>query len=633
MSDATIDEDISAAGKIEFIQYHQPGLLADEYRITVRQEISTSGKVAQEIPAPVFSVTKSFLVAGERFEIKPEDVNAVFPPDGNLGEHSNVLPHVVLNRSTLPWERNAREAGNAEVPWLTLLLFDDAEKPTPRIITLGELRDTSAGAPKFPDVMLESGQLESDKVTVIDVAKSLLQTLMPTEDELALMTHVRQQKDAGGNPAGDELAVIIGNRLPLKGGGSTVHLVSVEERYQDGEFDYQGAADTDSIRLVTLKSWSFICADERQVFKTLLLHLNREPSTLRLPKNDSPDAEKYLSAGCVLLPHYLRQGETTASWYHGPLVTGENTTDTTLPARASDELLRYNPSNGMFDVSYAAAWEAGRLLALQSKQLSVSLYNWKRTHAQQLRQAEQRLLHPHLPVQGQTVETLQMPDDIVAWFDDLSLLKGVPFNYLVPDERMLPTESIRFFHIDRLWVDCLLDGAYSIGRVTTSDHQEDQVTVESAAANSYEKVSGCMMRSDVVAGWLGLLVDAYDRAEGGNRLELLRMERLSANVLLCLFEGEIGRVEVHQKPEALHFGFDRPDDATPAFHKKLRNAQGEEKNGKLDSIPWRNESARVVDVATLAREIQTETKLGFFTSAQFALQMIEGVEKVVFRGA
>jgi hypothetical protein len=30
-----------------------------------------------------------------------------FPPDGSLGEHSNVLPHIILNRSTLPWERPA----------------------------------------------------------------------------------------------------------------------------------------------------------------------------------------------------------------------------------------------------------------------------------------------------------------------------------------------------------------------------------------------------------------------------------------------------------------------------------------------------------------------------------------------
>ena len=61
-----------------------------------------------------------------------------------------------------------------------------------------------------------------------------------------------------------------------------------------------------------------------------------------------------------------------------------------------------------------------------------------------------------------------------AWFYDLSILKGVPFNYLVPDERMLPKESLRCFWIDPFWVRCLLDGALSISRVLTSDHPSDE---------------------------------------------------------------------------------------------------------------------------------------------------------------
>jgi hypothetical protein len=40
------------------------------------------------------------------------------------------------------------------------------------------------------------------------------------------------------------------------------------------------------------------------------------------------------------------------------------------------------------------------------------------------------------------------------------------------------------------------------------------------------------------------------------KIELLRMERLSANVLICLFKGEIKTVDIHQKPETLHFGLD-----------------------------------------------------------------------------
>jgi hypothetical protein len=50
-----------------------------------------------------------------------------------------------------------------------------------------------------------------------------------------------------------------------------------------------------------------------------------------------------------------------------------------------------------------------------------------------------------------------------------TLFKGVPLFYLAADERMLPAESIRFFHVDQSWLTALIDGALSIGRVTASD--------------------------------------------------------------------------------------------------------------------------------------------------------------------
>ena len=106
----------------------------------------------------------------------------------------------------------------------------------------------------------------------------------------------------------------------------------------------------------------------------------------------------------------MRQGERTVSWYHGPLIPAENKFEPQLPARAADELTRYDTAVGLLDVSYAAAWELGRLLALQSKQFSVRLYNWKRAHAQRLKQYEQSLLHPHLPTSEREPQAESLPD-------------------------------------------------------------------------------------------------------------------------------------------------------------------------------------------------------------------------------
>ena len=49
-------------------------------------------------------------------------------------------------------------------------------------------------------------------------------------------------------------------------------------------------------------------------------------------------------------------------------------------------------------------------------------------------------------------------NSVVSWLSRLRLLEGVPFPYIVPSEGMLPNESIRFFHVDRNWLDALVDG-------------------------------------------------------------------------------------------------------------------------------------------------------------------------------
>jgi hypothetical protein len=488
---------------------------------------------------------------------------------------------------------------------------------------------------------LESGQHLNDVVTVIDVPASRLKAIMPAAEDLALLAHVRFGTDAEGKSTGEELAVIISNRLPQPGRTSTAHLVSVEGRFAKGTvegtlekygFDYQGAAGDDLIRLVSLKSWSFACESPKKGFRQLLLGLNKSvsaPATLRLP-GGVPAAEKLLSRGYVLLPHYFRHGDQTGSWFHGPLIPGQNTSPKMdLPARAADELVRYDPVLSMFDVSYAAAWQLGRLLALQDKAFSTSLYQWKRRQAQGRAQAKQLLTR--LPFQRATPADL--PEDISFWFDSLRKLKGVPFNYLVPDERMLPAESIRFFRLDQGWVDCLADGAFSIGRVASSDHAADKLHGKnSPAASLGEHLTGFLLRSEVVAGWPGLLIDAYSESRDKRRLlDVVRMERLSAGVLMCLFSGEMVRVEIHQKPETLHFGLDAHNGG---FYKNLREPKtGASLPGKileLQAPHWRSASQRILNLTTLAQSLREKPTLPTFTSAQFALQMVEGVDKVIF---
>jgi hypothetical protein len=288
-----------------------------------------------------------------------------------------------------------------------------------------------------------------------------------------------------------------------------------------------------------------------------------------------------------------------------------------LPVRSADELVLYDQTIGMFDVSYSAAWELGRLLTLQNKQVSVDLFNWKRSHAQSLKNAEKQISHLPFDVS----KTLDLPDSVRKWFENLALLIGLPFNYLVPDERMLPTESIRFFQVDPLWVECLRDGAFSIGRVLPSDHERDKVKKHEDVA----EMSGFLLRSDLVSGWPGLLVDGYVDNNFAKVLSPKRMDRLSQNVLFCLFEGVIKAIDFHLRPETLHFGVSpRDENHEVDWYKTLRNEDGTER----DDGEWKKVSVddmNVVDVTELVRDITAKK-----TSSEFAVQMIEGVVKVRF---
>lgn len=693
--------------QIDFIESHQPALESGEYRITVEQ---TLDDVGTKITEQTYGVQKAFYVAGERFHILPQHIGGTFPPANSLGEHSHVLPHLMLSRTTLPWEREA-VPGDTQTPWLGLLLIHEAEAADTEVavVNLSDLEPASNSTPYFPGLNLEPGQDGADKVTVLDIKRSLLDTILPTIQALNFLSHIRQGTDDADGVTGEELAVLVANRLPQKGAINTVHLVSFENRYNpDGSFNYQTAGNDDMIRLVKLFSWPFTSTEHFKVtegflqdasdlpdgiktkllpltgrefftesdftdaltndagltpteladnqniifkdfaygdFAGVLKHLDRQTTTLRLPDVGNADTDAYLKMGFYPLPHEMRQGGQTASWYHGPLSPESNAETFAFPAKSSDALLRYYEANGMFDVSYAAAWELGRLLALQNTHFSTELYRWKRRYARSLRHTEQRASHGTTHLQGANRDATPeaLPDTLRNWFEALHCLKGIPFHYLIPDEKLLPVESIRFFQLDKLWMEALFDGAFGIGRVTTKDHELDTLIAQEELDLLKPLVTGFILRSEAVSGWPGLQLEGYQTMPQGNdeapitdaeKIPLLYRTNLSDNVMLCLFEGDLQTLDLHLKPEVLHFGLSPK--AGGGYEKELRDSTGLENPAhKVDVVL---DSHQVIQLDTLIGDIQTlynanSSSVAWVatpTSANLALQLLEGVEKVRF---
>jgi hypothetical protein len=308
-----------------------------------------------------------------------------------------------------------------------------------------------------------------------------------------------------------------------------------------------------------------------------------------------------------------------------------------------------------------------------------------------------------------------VPADLGAWLGRLVLLYGVPFSYVIPDEAMLPRESLRFFFVDPIWIQHLVQGACSIGNTDYGDTLIDRAmdrwvqpnqpgsgeqgaAVRKAAASvrdglrhQYESqplpeesddldwpLTGFLLRSGVVTGWRGLEIMAFRAVSPDEKrtldttgytdeqkdklekedvapLKALRIEQLSPDVMLGIFNGIIAQLVIRQPQEGLHFGLTRTDQASatmPSYGKTLRELgykdparAGEilhDQNVDLAKLNLMRETRGVIDIAGLVGTMQhalasagelavdSATQQVKFTSAEFAVQMIEAAGEFTF---
>jgi hypothetical protein len=712
MSDATA----LVTGRMRFVQHRLPAMQSGEYRLSFRHDVTITG---DRPGRDAFGDAVQFAVAGERFTLVPSEVDSVFPARGATGEFSNVLPHIVLTRRTLPWERSSEngpsETGNQQldVPsWLALLVFDQGDpQPTTKTGTLQDLLTKPAGVTAYPGLELEYGEAATDPCNLIDVDGGLFVRIAPTLEDLKLVAHVRSvntsRKPGQADSAPDatrDYAVIMANRLPLKGHRSLACLVSVEclEDYLPRAGGQSPVTTATTLRMACLASWSFNCLEERETFATVIESISKRPDgvgPLRFPSDPgaSGPVGAALASGYVGLTHGLRDGGKTASWYRGPFAPcAVGGSLVPVPLSSADAALSYDPSTGLLDASYAAAWQLGRLLGLQNRDYCGQLLDWK--HALK-RDALAGLEHAFLaskiasdvteaavsplaaavrsvvktgvaaltgaPVPGAAVkktvgavrpggaalaaalvdsDTLQgalhtapaIPTAVQSWLMRLRRLQGVPFPYLVPDERELPPESIRFFHVDANWLDALVDGAFGLGNLTMGDAAVHAAYIGSVgapvgAAPGGHPVTGFLLRSRAVKEWPGLEAEA---SAAGVALEFLRYERLADDVLLGLVNEVPDTVVLHEPPEGLHFGVDVPDDASldPAgFVKQLRDLATAAPMAQ--SVPLQGSyraDGTVIELATLSAAVSKAMDGALITAAEFGMVMVEGVDRVTF---
>lgn len=264
-------------------------------------------------------------------------------------------------------------------------------------------------------------------------------------------------------------------------------------------------------------------------------------------------------------------------------------------------------------------------------------------------------------------ENSEAEASMIQWMSRLRNLYGVPFYYLVPDVRMLPQESIRIFRIDEAWIDCLIDGAFSLGRATLGDGIVERdaamlarmkAPIRQRAANARARrlgvlrraeheengiVTGFLMRSAAVSGWPGMEVRGFAKSSQ-TALPIIRIERVAVDILFCLFDGDVASVSLSEAAETIHFGFVPPASGTSVYKKILKYvdaAGADHPAGSLMNVsvnaPFRDASKRVVNVAALAADIRSSLiannglkASSHYTPAELALELVEGVQQIDF---
>ncbi|NUZ08356.1 hypothetical protein [Piscinibacter koreensis] len=272
-----------------------------------------------------------------------------------------------------------------------------------------------------------------------------------------------------------------------------------------------------------------------------------------------------------------------------------------------------------------------------------------------------------------------VPGELRRFLARLRLLHGVPFSYLVPDAELLPPESMRFFYIDRAWTDALVQGALSVGTVSSADralleavypHIRDEVdeaerTLRRPAGQERLEgaggtITGFLMRSRAVSGWPNLHVRAYavdvvaddaltTAAESDpSRLKVLRMERLAPAVLLVLIDGVPAVVHVEEPRQGIQFGA-RLDAGAPPSKRAARVRFRDKNTGNLVGapdapltdansvpVPFRAGAPGVIDLAELNRRLAKKAPpvpaeaTPTLAPNEFALQMLRFPYRQVF---
>ena len=371
-------------------------------------------------------------VNGPQTSITESDIAGMYPAPNSTDSPDSFLPHLALNRRTLPWERSG-VAG--QKPWLALLLLKDSElhpvvqfANARRLVSKGPsvvsgTVATIQGRDPLGFAKIAAKVSGSTTVNLLFLSNQLWVGIRPAQDELKLLCNVRRSNSGSGDV---DTPVVIGNRLPdasaLEPELHTAFLVSVENR--DDIYDPSRALPANGLKevaFIVLHSWNFTPSkggDFEEVMRAI--HIRPNGGVLRfgnLPKAPDQNEPVRLSGNfdSLLDEHGLfvdsiPHTQAGLVSFRGPLRPFPPPPRSSgLAIRSAPEEFAASPGTPK-DYSHAAAFELGKLLALASHDLLEDLHNIRNRI---------KLIEPEVAINKLPI-ALQKPDWVVdpAWFEE-----------------------------------------------------------------------------------------------------------------------------------------------------------------------------------------------------------------------
>lgn len=591
-------------GDVSFGMYDHflPSMKAASYTLHTESTLK-SGETGETFHREVRDL--EFVVDAPRFTlVAQEEIRSCSPPHGGSADYRRILPHIVLDKRALPWERSfdslSASPNDRALPWMTLILLttDEMVADGARLqeVRVGDLFNTNG------EILIPASKLapdeEDETVMVLDVSAKLFRAVCPRVEDLRMLAHVRRvrvdEKSGAHIDNERDFAILMSNRL-VQPGANVVLLVSLEG-WRDWLENEAIHEETSRVRAVILHSWNFVCNTGDGSFATQIrkLDIGLHFDHVTVAATDHPELRNMLAQGYTAIAYQPDGAERTFAWYRGPLspVDDQRFDANRTPFESADSAIVLEEGTGLLDVSLSSAFQLGRLLALASPSFIRALRHWNdlkqldaltNNHSENDRMSlvEEMAQYAASHVLGaeHPGEALDDVKIVSEWLMPLRLLHSVPFRYLVPAANLLPPESLRFFYIDENWLDALTDGALSLGtsssstqwfmqsnrgalrrtlQTMTADYRKkrNDVVPSTASMNENGPMCGFLLRSSLLDKFPGLEVDCLAAESENMKMEVVRMDMIDSGLLLVIVLGKPTQIRFKLPREALALSHD-----------------------------------------------------------------------------